>query len=71
MEKIVVNLFLPVTLTVFDTHFSLSFSDNCSHKKVKKDLHHHHTNSLVCTLIDHSSQPIRGQEIAQLLFTVY
>ena len=36
----------------------------------KENLYHHHIIFMVCTCIDHSSQPISTQEITQLLYTV-
>ena len=36
----------------------------------KENLYHHHIIFMVCTCIDHSSQPISTQEITQFLYTV-
>ena len=60
-------------------HFDLTFMvfsrrrflQNRGLEKEKNTLRHHHAISLVYTLADHSSQPIRAGEIAQLLKQIY
>ena len=45
----------------FDVHFRRSFPENRAFGKEKSKLRHHHVISIVCTLIKHSSRPIKAR----------
>ena len=62
-----VDLVFTITLRIFYVHFHSRFLESCACKEVKNKLHHHHVISMVCAVINHSSQPISTQEITHML----
>ena len=65
---LVICFFNNIAVDIFLCPFSLTpMGKSCMQKE---NLYHHHIIFMVCTCIDHSSQPISTQEITQLLYTV-
>ena len=60
-RKIIVDFFFNNNIDSFVVHFRRSFPENRAFEKEKSKLRHHHVISIVCTLIKHSSRPIKAR----------